>query len=506
MKINKSWIYIISILYLILPISIFLLTWLNIWLGSVSFIVLILSYYLVINKIKCEIKGYFIFSKDIWICTFIILVFLFSTGHGGFFATSGLDIPWRDAIYQDLIHYSWPVIYDKTHTALVYYMTYWLVPAGVSFLLGLGKFGSNVIMFIWTYIGINLIFYLLCDYLHVSKRQIYFVCFLFLFWSGLNTLGMLPKSIFAHTAFRIDDYPAHNSWVFTGGHDHGYMMYYLIRTSYDSIANIYNQFIAVVLVTILFLRLNKQISLFTFLCILVLPYSPFGFLGLFLLMFGFGVYKVFNAIKKENICMGIHKCIFFPNLVAIFIISPIFYFYFIVNTMSGGNSIFYVQFNQYGVLRVVTLILYYLLYFGIYLYLLDNKYKKSLIYWLTFFVLILIPIFRLGVDGDLNWNASIAPFFIVMVMVMEQVLSAWNAHKFWGRDLCLVILLGIAVLTPLMQITTSLRSCYLERKIAVYIDKPNLKGTLANKDPNELRNFLSPDYENSIFYRYIAKK
>lgn len=136
----------------------------------------------------------------------LILSFLLLPGHGGFVAAAGFDIPWRNAMYYDLIRYPWPVIYDYSDSALVYYITYWLVPAGISKLFGLNEFWSNVVLFFWTYIGLLVLFDLLCDVLKVKHNQLTLVCLLFLGWSGINVIGMLFKSKFAKTAFQIDAY------------------------------------------------------------------------------------------------------------------------------------------------------------------------------------------------------------------------------------------------------------------------------------------------------------
>ena len=80
-------------------------------------------------------------------------------------------------------------------------MTYWLVPAGVSYLFAFGEAGSYIVLFAWTYLGLMLFFLLICDYLKSKEKSNGCCLFDFSFWSGLNILGMLPKSIFAKTAF-----------------------------------------------------------------------------------------------------------------------------------------------------------------------------------------------------------------------------------------------------------------------------------------------------------------
>lgn len=245
----------LEFLYLLIPIFIFL----TFFLKSYFLIFIGVLIYVFFGR-KFSDNNLKLYFKKTHIITLnsIILLFLFSTGHGGFISASGIDIPWRNAIYQDLIKYPWPVIYEYSDSALVYYITYWLVPAGISYLFDLGETGSYIVLFAWTYLGLTLFFLLICDYLKVKKNQMVVVCLIFLFWSGLNILGMLLKSIFAKTAFQIDAYNWFNTWLFAGGEYNGYPLNYFIRTTFDAVSNVYNQFIPVGIGTLLFLKFKDK--------------------------------------------------------------------------------------------------------------------------------------------------------------------------------------------------------------------------------------------------------
>ena len=120
----------LEFLYLLIPIFIFL----TFFLKSYFLIFIGVLIYVFFGR-KFSDNNLKLYFKKTHIITLnsIILLFLFSTGHGGFISASGIDIPWRNAIYQDLIKYPWPVIYEYSDSALVYYITYWLVPAGISY-------------------------------------------------------------------------------------------------------------------------------------------------------------------------------------------------------------------------------------------------------------------------------------------------------------------------------------------------------------------------------------
>ena len=195
------------------------------------------------------------------------------------------------------------------------------------------------------------------------------------------------------------------------------------------------------------------------------------------------------------------------NLAASASILPIFYFYYTANTMAdvANNSILYLPFSKYTGLRIALLILYYLLYFGIYAMLIYKSNKKNNLFYVSVALLLLFPLFRVGKSADLNFNASMAPYMIIMVLVIKEILAAVEKRRFYGSSLFLVIVLSVAMLTPMMQITNSFRRCFIERRIFVMDDAPGIGGTFANKDPKDFANFLSSNYKESVFFKYLVK-
>ena len=125
------------VLYLVIPILFFFMGWLKFGVGLFLSALLLSASILFLYKVKDIIKNdnYVIVSKEYYITFIILFLFLLSTGNTGFVGSWGVDIPWRNAIYQDLIRQSWPVMYEYSHSMLCYYMTFWLVPAALSFVL-----------------------------------------------------------------------------------------------------------------------------------------------------------------------------------------------------------------------------------------------------------------------------------------------------------------------------------------------------------------------------------
>ena len=94
----------------------------------------------------------------------------------------------------------------------------------------------------------------------------------------------------------------------------------------------------------------------------------------------------------------------------------------------------------------------------------------------------------------------------MMMLALKQLLSSWDKKQFWGADLLLLICVLVAAITPLMQMTTSIRGCFLQKQESVYLDAEKINGTFADKPADDLLNFLAKEYKEQIFYKYLSKK
>ena len=519
MSIHPFLIYRISILYLVIPIIFFFLGWLSLGIGLLLAVLLSLATYLFFKRIKdAKTNNDFItFSKEHFIALVVFFMFLLSTGNTGFVGCWGVDIPWRNAIYQDLIRQNWPVIYEYSHSMLCYYMTFWLVPAAVSSWFHLGELGSNIILFLWMYIGLLLIFFLLCDLLKPKKEYVVLMTIMFLFFSGINIFGMIFKGIVDPDPI-VANYPGRTGWAFSSLIINDYRAVYIIRTIFLCLADVYNQFFAIALATLLFLRFRSQTEFYAFIGLLVLPYSPIGFIGVFAVVMLEYITFVIRSMAVKSCYLYCRQSLSTVNLLAAFSIVPIFYLYFSMNiyapnllTDKVGESLgfLYVPLSQYGTFRIALLIVYYYLYFGIYAILLYEDLKKESLYWIILFCLIVFPFFKIGSGEDFNFNATISPYLILLFFILKHLLNILDNHYMKLKDLILVFCLSIAMLTPIIQISTSFRGAYLNNAISCKWSPwpPSLlSDSFRDKKVSELRNFISDSYDNQVFFKYMSKR
>ncbi len=518
--INPLFIYKSCILYLVIPILFFFFGWLRFGVGLVLSFLLVSSSILFLKKVKSLVNcdDNIILSKEYYVAFIILFLFLLCTGNTGFVGCWGTDIPWRNAIYQDLIRQPWPLTYEYSHSMLCYYMTFWLVPAAITSLCHLKEFGSNVVLFIWMYIGLVLIFFLLCDVLKPKKEFIILIAIVFLFFSGINILGMIVKSLVLEPSPLIGNYPGRNYWSFSDGNISGVDFVFIIRSTYLCLADVYNQFFAIAISTLLFYKFHRNLELYLFIALIVLPYSPIGFIGLFVVMASDLLVQIIKDKRKDSIINYFYKSLSVLNILTVLSIVPIFYFYFSINSqasavlssLSSGNSGYLsMPLDKITALYLAMLMLYYYFYFMIYACLIYDSYKSQSLFWAMLFCLLVFPFFKVGSSADFNYNASISPYLLLFIFIAKYLLNAINEKNLKIKDLILVFFLSISMLTPVTQIATSLRGAYINDSISIKWSPWNSKleqSSFKDKEISILGNFLVQSYENTIFYKFFAKR
>ena len=521
-KFNPFLVYKCCIFYLVIPIIFFFMGWLRFGVGLILSFLLVAASFCFLTKVKELVsdREKIVLNKEFYVSFLILFLFLLSTGNTGFVGSWGVDIPWRNAIYQDLIRQSWPVIYDYSQSMLCYYMTFWLVPAAITSCFHLNEFGSNVVLFLWMYVGLILIFFLLYDLLKPKEGLVVLITILFLFFSGINTFGMILKSFLLEPSLLITNYPARGSWSFSDySNVSGVDIVLIIRSTYLCISDVYNQFFAIAISTFLFLKFRNYPGFYAFVGLLSLPYSPIGFIGIFLIIL---LYFLINAFKnkqiKEKVCF-FKNSISIPNILASLSIVPIFYFYFTMNIHASNllsadlldrGGYFTIPFDKVLDPTIFSiLLLYYYFYFMTYVYLIYKNYKTECLFWIILLCLLVFPFFKIGSTADFNFNASICPYLILFFFIAKYLLNAIDTNHFGMKELVLVFCLSIAMLTPITQITSALRAAYLNDVVCYRWSPWNsqlAQDSFRDKDIRAFRNFLAQNYQDELFYSFCAKR
>ena len=181
----------LTYIYLIIPIIIFLLGWVKLWISIPLSLALIIFAYKRLKKMKINLKNYLLENKkEIIIILLISLILIFLSGIGGF-VYQNKDHLYRNAIFSELINNKWPIYISPggeftKEVMMVYYFAIWLPSALI------GKiFGMKIAYFsfyIWCVIGL----FLFLNYLRKYNKNNYLIPIILLIRiSGLDIIEKL---------------------------------------------------------------------------------------------------------------------------------------------------------------------------------------------------------------------------------------------------------------------------------------------------------------------------
>lgn len=211
LSVNKLLINLLFYGYLALPTILFLLNWVELY----------ISLPLVLLAVAFPAKGAWrsrnesiVLDKKQLLTFGMVFVLLFvvvwSTGLN-FMATQSTDFYARNAVFIDLVKYSWPVVYDDS-LSLNYYFGFWLPAAltGKMFGLDVAKWALHL----WATAGLFIAWVCLSKYV---GRYALIVAFMLVFWDGIyDTLRFIGLPVMHETrSVLIHFYDTHNHVLFS---------------------------------------------------------------------------------------------------------------------------------------------------------------------------------------------------------------------------------------------------------------------------------------------------
>lgn len=508
MDIHIKKLALLSYLYMLIPIVLFFFGWLKLGMGIICTIILLAGFLALYRQdYQSKMDRFHLSFKQIVICILGIFLFVWLSGAGGFFLQTD-DNHCRNAIFRDLIRYSWPVRYtDGNDANLVYYFTHWLVPAFGAKFIGLhtGWLAGNILLFLWDFAGIALsvllILYVTKAYQSVS-RTVMLILFLIL-WSGLNYAGHAFSICFGFTSMPFD-LSNNEGWLDFHVLLNGYETNYLYRGNLDAMSQVYNQAIVPWVAVPLFLE-NRNIKNLAFLGLCVLPFAPIPFVGIFLLFIGYACCVGYKEIRNKKIEQVRLKNLFsFQNICACVTLLPVFGTFFSMNAAVEENSasIFFAPLEAFEIQRMLILLLFYLFEFGIYGILLYPRFKKVSLYWIGISSLVIIPLFRIGGGRDFCMNASLPALYMFMIFMIGYLPELKFTEKNKYAIIACYCTLTIAFASPIAFVIRSVTEMRILNQFPIVAD--DLK-TFRDENIETMTNFLIGDQEEKLFYKYFGK-
>ena len=485
---------------LIVPVLIFFFGWLKWYLAVLFSGILLFGVIWMIKKdywSNADVLEIPIFHFVLIVAVFGVWI-LFSGSCGvGAPITNG-DLPYRNAYLRDLTEFNWPVYYPETDVNLCYYYIFWMIPALFGKILGVSV--AFFVQWLWILLivltSFLLITYLLKDY---NTKTFWLICVFIILWSGMNLVGTLVCDILGHSPYGIA-MSSMEGWC-DGYGGFGEPFEFIYRSNQDSICQIYNQILVWIAVP-LYLQ-SRKIHNYAMIGLLLLPFSPWGTLGLALIMIIDAKYH-FN---RDGFKFIIREIFSVQNICSITSLLIVFGLFFASNSrtnVSQGGGIGMLSLNRFDFDHIMEIILFWLCEFGIYCLFIKKFFQKDYLFKVVILLLMLIPLFWIGgpTSRDFCMNASLPALYILMIYMIIYIKDEVMGKILNFKHFVLIICLITAAYTPIFDIAAKTKVMCANKSFAVQND---WFYTFSNKDPDTLQNQAVKNSERTVFFKYLAK-
>ena len=506
-----------SLGFVALPIIIFFIGYLKLYVGVPLALLFILAFVLSVRDASKDQEKKLLSRNDtdikipvgylIGLAVTAVVLSLVS-GVGEFIFTLN-DHPYRRAIMNDLVNYKWPVIYDySTQTnpevireigktsgtyAFMYYFTYWL-PAALIGKVG-GAFAANLALMIWNAIGIFLTF------IGVSKiigRASFTVPFVYICFAGLD---VLPNIV--HIFVKWDCWNGMEVWA--------PVLAYM--SNFAELTSVFHQCVPCWLIVTLIMMSYNTRSLG--LCGgMLFAYSPWGIIGLFPLAVVRAFSKPMRAGGTGNSVKNVFSIINIISCASLLLVYTPFY---LGNHSSTSIKGFFWEFINDPGLSVIVYILFIVIEILPTALILWKTEKKEALFIASLIELMIIPLYKITEANDFCMRSSMAARFILCILLARYLKDLYDADmiivsKKLKRKKKDVVKLAITMLAVVLMMYPSFVMGYYVLGSEFTGEPHNAEeigsyGNIKNAEHtwNVTHNYISNDYQDTFFFKYLAK-
>lgn len=428
-----EWLKIFSYLYLYVPIILFLVFWIKPYFSIPTIALLGVCLYRIfkMNSEDEKLKLNLAFSLSTFVVFVLILIWCIYSGQGGFnFQHS--DWQKHNVLLNDLINKKWPVNYhmDGRHGVMSYYVGFYLIPALI------GKATSfnvaQLVMLVWTALGILIL--VLNLYKNYGNNQ---VKNLFLILFGLILFGTFIYIL--SSIYRTWNPNNFNNGLGTDTGDYfSYDLTIQYSTNITQLCYVFSQMVPTGVATFLFMRNIDNKAMWGIICIPLILYSSFTFVGLGLLMLLMLIYDLIS--NRKNIKHILKDLLSLNNVFAI-ISGLVLFLYILGNVLqskptSAGMNFEFINFRQ-DLIGFVIFQLSWILWILILL-----KYEKhNMVMWCASLILFVLPFFKYGEANDLCMRVSMPALFILNFIVIKNMICRYKKNSSYSKLIFLLLLL-----------------------------------------------------------------
>lgn len=507
-KISYRTFSLVCLLYLLLPIVVFISFFTKLHVAVLANSLLLITFCFLTKEIYSSSKGKQTISIFLGrLLVFIVIAFLWAFISGiGEFADSTWDHAVRYATLHDLVYYKWPVFFDLSKQSLgevrgilggdtvafAYYFTFYLIPALVGKVFGL--FAARVALLIWSTFGLLAVMIAISFFIGKAKLIIPVMCLLF---AGFD---IIPFTIIS----KIDNSIGYEGWN----------QAFNIVGTFCQTMNVYHQCIPGWLIILLLLNThsNKYVGTISSLIFCYSPWATFGIIP-------FAAYELFRKDFRNHSKRIYLKSIFhFGNILVPLTLFICFSGFFSSNSNALSTNGFSWQYTSSFFMFLLKYIMCIVFEFGIWVVFLFRHNKSNPLLWIAAAELFVFPLYQISINNDLLMRGSMAPMLVLMILVISQMsndskspINDSNSKKIrkgYADALAIVACSFTPILLILMTIvgTVKLYNHQLPKEDTYYLQIISF-GDI--RDPNYAQlvdqQFFVHNYSDTFYYKYIGK-
>jgi hypothetical protein len=476
-----------TILYLLIPSVLFLLTWIHLWIGIPCVLFIVFYTWKTFQESGFSDTKTPISTQNILLCLGISIALNFLLGIGEF-RYQTYDFQANNFKYYDLITHDLPVYYAKQQAYLCYYTGYYLPSALLAKVFGIES--CRYFSFIWSVFGLWIVMLWISTFINKNQGILLIIVILF-----ANIWVMLK--VLSHFEF-FQDY-IHDSYIQL---NHFKLITETLVKNYAwATQHTLPACLGACMMIDVFRNKTSDNDLKMMLLMLLstMFWSPLTTIGLF----PFVAFCFLKNIKMLLKYLNWHNLGLMLLLIIAFI--PLMLYFISTEGVHNNNTEFIWQTG------VSLWLLFYLIYifsnfvgWGLFLKYHQNAYQS--LWKIAVFFPCLIAFYRIGIYNDFNIRVSFPSFFILSILVGISVIEKMNRKSVGGIFVVLVILLNF--LSNINQLQKG-----------IFYDKPvtSIEFPFTQKATNMLE-FQRVAYEdesavleyslkkNSVFEKYFLKK
>jgi thiamine biosynthesis lipoprotein ApbE len=510
MKTNSKNLLLTTLIYIYLPLAIFMLgfcAW-YVWLITFGVCGYILKHMYDSYRIDDDIKETVTISPVILAISLVIIIALcIIMGFGGIFIQAG-DWGKHNALLHDLTDMSWPVIYTENEKALLtYYIGQYMIPTLIG-KIGASIFGSisndvnfgfnisAIAMSVWGAFGLYIAYLNLIRLTrsNTKLKQIRTLIIMFFFCGALILAQSVLSGIYKDDMYSVG---AHH-WLLCRDFHLQY------RSNFVMLRWTYPQVIVIWLISMLFLMHKKRVRYYVILIAPVLMYGTFSVLFLALAAISLAVYEVLDSKERKK---TIKEIFGFENFGAFLTMGFVFIAYFLGYLQVDKPSALRLRVHDININSIFIILVFDFFMFGIYAICVYKEQKNNILYYTVIAFLTVLPIFSMGLYNDLVMGASIPALFFLMTYVIETLNKKKETREYGLRSGIIIFTLLIGMWYPVMEI----------RDIVDYgikdggtLDVYGTLGRYADRYSDEgidlIYNYFTYDTDGKLFYEYLMRK